>query len=288
MSFRDLFKLMRINQWYKNLVIFLPVIFFGHFFNITILLSVAIGLFSLCFVSSVNYVINDIIDREKDRLHPEKKDRPLASGTVKLYQALILIVILLVLSISLALLLPIYFFVSVITLFVTSQLYSIFFKHEVFLDILFIAINFVIRAVSGVFILNTSISPWLILCTFFLSMFLSAGKRYADSLFLGSNAASHRKTLKVYTKEFTSSLMIIITSLLILSYAMYTFLSNYKNLIMTLPIALYVMLRYFFLVYNGSEIGRQPEKFYKDLRLVIGVLLWTASIFVIIYFPLSF
>lgn len=283
MGFADFLKLMRVAQWYKNLVIFLPLIFFGHFFDASLLFNVFIGFLSLCFISSVNYIVNDIVDMKRDRHHPEKMGRPLASGSVKVGQALFLIILLAAFSIALALLLPIYFLISVIALFVSTQLYSLFFKNEVFLDIIFIAANFVIRAISGAFIVNTYVSVWLIFCTFFLSLFLSAGKRYADFIFLGDNAENHRKTLKHYTKEVTTSLMVITTSLLIFSYAIYTFFSNYKNMAVTLPVALYVIFRYFFLVYTGSEISRHPERVYKDRKLVFGVLVWLAAVFLIIY-----
>lgn len=283
MGFKDLLSLIRVSQWYKNLVIYLPAIFFGHFFSFS-LVNITLGFLSLCFMSSVNYIVNDMIDMKRDKLHPEKKTRPLASGKVSLKKALALLIALLLGSLAIAMFLPFYFLISLVALFMMTQFYTLFFKHEVFLDILFIAINFVIRAVAGVFILKASISPWLILCTFFLSLFLSAGKRHADFMFLGENAVNHRKTLKHYTKDITNSLMIITTSLLILSYAIYTFLSNFKNLILTLPISIYVIFRYFYLVHEGSEISRHPEKFFKDKRLVIGILAWVVSVFLVIYF----
>lgn len=284
MSFGDFFKLIRVNQWYKNLVIFLPLIFVGHFFNLVEFSSIILGFLSLCFMSSVNYIINDFIDRKKDRLNPEKRDKPLVTGKVKEVHAFIVLFFFLAASIFLAVLLSTWFLFSVIALFISSQLYSLFFKHEIFLDILFIAVNFVIRAVSGTFIIHVSISPWLVLCTFFLSLFLSVGKRKSESMLLGHGASMHRSVLKYYSEDITNSLMIIATSLLIISYGLYSFLSNFKNLIWTLPIALYVIFRYTYLVYSGSDIARHPHRFVNDLRLVIGILLWFVLIFLIIYF----
>jgi len=283
MSFTDFLKLVRVAQWYKNLVIFLPLIFGGYLFNLLDVGLMVMGFFSLCFISSVNYIINDFLDRKKDMLNPEKKDKPLVTGVITDVQALVVIFFFLAASILLALLLPLMFLLSIIALFVSSQLYSLVFKNEVFLDILFIAINFVIRAISGVFIVNAPISPWLVLCTFFLSLFLSVGKRCSESMFLGSEASMHRKVLKYYSKEVTSSLMIVSTSLLVMSYGLYTFLSNFKALIWTLPIALYVIFRYTYLVYSGTQISRHPEKFFKDYRLVVGIAFWIVSVFLIIY-----
>ncbi|MFH1331917.1 MAG: UbiA family prenyltransferase [archaeon] len=284
MSFGDFLRLIRVNQWYKNLVIFLPLIFVGHLLDVTEFVLIIIGFFSLCFISSVNYIVNDFIDRKKDRLNPEKMDKPLVTGRVSDFQAFVVLFFFLAASIALALLLPLMFLFAVIALFVSSQLYSLFFKHELFLDILFIAVNFVIRAISGTFVIGVSISPWLVLCTFFLSLFLSVGKRKSESMLLGSGASNHRKVLKYYSHDITNSLMIVATSLLIMSYALYTFLSNFPGLIWTLPVALYVILRYTYLVYSGSDIARHPERFIRDVRLVSGIVLWFLLILVIIYF----
>lgn len=284
MSFVDFLRLMRVNQWYKNLVIFLPLIFFAHFFRLNEFLAIILGFFSLCLISSVNYIINDFVDRKNDRLNPEKMDKPLVTGVVKSYQAVILLVVLFVCSILLSFSLSALFMLGVLALFVSSQLYSFFFKEELFLDILFIAANFVIRAVSGTFITNIPISPWLVLCTFFLSMFLSVGKRKSELMLLGGDASNHRKVLKYYSPEITNSLMIIATSLLIMSYALYSFLSKFPHLVWTLPIALYVILRYTYLVYSGSDVARHPERAVRDLRLVLGSILWVLLVFLIIYF----
>lgn len=284
MSFADFFKLIRINQWYKNLVIFLPLIFVGHFFNLVEFTGIILGFLSLCFMSSVNYIINDFVDRRRDALNPEKRDKPLVTGAVKDAQALIILFFFLAASIFLAVLLSTWFLLSIIALFISSQLYSLFFKEEIFLDILFIAANFVIRAVSGTFIIHVSISPWLVLCTFFLSLFLSVGKRKSESMLLGRDASRHRSVLKYYSEDITNSLTIITTSLLIISYGLYSFLSNFKNLIWTLPLALYVIFRYTYLVYSGSEVARHPHKFVYDMRLVLGIVLWFMLIFLVIYF----
>ncbi|MFH1210408.1 MAG: UbiA family prenyltransferase [archaeon] len=284
MSFYDLFRLMRVNQWYKNLVIFLPLIFVAHFFNVVELLSILLGFLALCLISSVNYIINDFVDRKKDALNPEKRDKPLVTGKVSDWQALVLLFFLMASSILLSFMLSTMFLFSVLALFLSSQLYSLFFKEEMFLDILFIAANFVIRAIAGTFIINVSISPWLVLCTFFLSIFLSVGKRKSESMLLGSNAANHRKVLAFYSPDITNSLMIIATALLVMSYALYTFLSKFPNLIWTLPLSMYVVFRYTYLVYSGSEVARHPEKAVMDVRLVLGSVFWVFLVFLIIYF----
>ena len=249
------------------------------------LLLTFIGFMSLCAVSSANYILNDMIDRKRDKKHPEKRKRPIASGKIKIWQASILTIMLLAISIGLAAPLNINFFYAIAVLFGITLLYSLLLKKEPFVDIITIAINFVVRAVAGALILSIEVSPWLIACVFFLAVFLVSGKRHADAMFLGEKAKKHRSTLKVYTPEITSSLMIITTALLATAYSLYSFFSdNTPYLIFTLPFALYLIFRYFYLVYSGSKIARHPERIFLDLRMDIGMLLWAAVTFVILYF----
>ncbi len=283
MGLIDFFRLLRPGQWYKNFLIFLPILFSGNLFAIEFLLLTIVGFFALCFVSSGNYIINDIIDIRKDKLHPEKKKRPLVSGKIRIWQAVVLFVFLLTAGIVLAGILNEYFFLSVLALFILTSGYSLFLKNEAFLDIIIIGINFVIRASSGAFIIDVKISPWLIIGVFFLSLFLSAGKRRADSSFLGKKALFHKNSLKIYSNEITNALMIIATTLLILSYTFYSFLSEHSYLIFTLPFALYLIFRYFSLVYAGSIIARHPEKVFKDWRMMIGLFLWIIVTLIILY-----
>jgi len=281
------FELIRVKQWYKNVVVFIPLVFAGKFLDLKALVLTLIGFFALCLVSSSNYIINDLKDIEKDRRHPEKKFRPIASGKVKKWEAIIICSALLAASIFISVKLSISFFLCVVAIFILTQGYTFYLRNEQFLDIIMIAINFVIRAVSGAFIINVRISPWLILCTFFLSLFLSAGKREADIRLLKDKAVFHKRVLKDYNIQITNALMIISTSALILSYALYSFLSIYPMLIYTIPFALYAIFRYLYLVYSGSEIGRHPEKAILDKRLLIGSFLWLISIFFIILYSVT-
>lgn len=276
-------KLMRVNQWYKNLVIFLPLIFVGGFFDLDKVIAIIIGFFALCFISSANYIINDVVDVRKDKLHPEKRKRPLASGKIGYVGALLLFLVLFFLAVFISVNLSVYFFYAVIALFVVNQLYSFIFRDEIFLDIIFISVNFVIRAVSGTFAIDVSISPWLVFCTFFLALFLAVGKRRADVISFKEDSYGYRKVLKYYNNEITSFLLIMSTTLLVVSYALYSFLSQYPNLIWTLPVALYVILRYFYLINIGSVIARNPEKVFMDFRMLVGILVWMLLVFVLIY-----
>ena len=283
MSLLQLIKLCRPQQWYKNFLVFLPLIFVGKLFDTKLLLLSIAGFVALSFMSSTNYILNDLFDMKKDRLNSEKKNRPLASGKLKLWQALIVAFALFVSSLWIASNFSNYFMYSLLFLFVATLWYSILLKKEVILDILMIGINFITRSVSGTFLIHVSISPWLVLCTFFLSLFLSTAKRQSELSFLGQNAQSHRASLKKYTPQLTNALIIITTSLLIVSYSLYSFLSNYKYLFFTIPFALYIIVRYLYLAYSGSEIARHPEKAVKDWKLVLGMILLVLLDLFIIY-----
>ncbi|MBW2973174.1 decaprenyl-phosphate phosphoribosyltransferase [Candidatus Woesearchaeota archaeon] len=281
----NIIKLIRPQQWYKNLLVFLPLIFSGNIANLNYLMLTLVGFIGLCMISSANYVMNDIIDIRRDKKHPEKKKRPIASGKIRLWQGIVLFIILLVMAICLAAPLNINFFYAVMFLFIFTLVYSLFLKREPFLDIIVIGINFVVRAVAGAFIIDVEISPWLISCVFFLALFLASGKRHADAMFLGKSAKKHRKTLDVYTPETTNALMIITTALLVLSYSLYSFLSKHTPyLIFSMPFALYLIFRYFYLVYSGSPVARHPERVFLDLKMDFALVLWAAVTFYILYF----
>jgi 4-hydroxybenzoate polyprenyltransferase len=283
MAITDYIKLLRPLQWYKNLLVFLPIIFVGKVLELDLLWVTFLGFVSLCLCSSFNYIINDIVDRKKDRAHPEKRKRPIASGRIGVFSALLWSVVLLAPGLWLAYTLNTLFFYAAIFILVLTQLYSFLLKHVAFADILAVAINFVVRAVSGTFIIGVTISPWLVLCTFFFALFLLAGKRYADLAFLGSKAGMHKETLKVYTKEIANALMIVATALLIVAYGAFALLGTHPQLAFSLPFALFVIFRYFSLIYVGSPIARHPELVFRDWKMLAGMLLWATATFIALY-----
>ncbi len=276
--------LFRVKQWYKNLVVFLPLFFVGLATDINSIILTFIGFLALCLMSSSNYILNDIIDIKKDKSHPEKKLRPLPSGKLSITLAGTIALFLATISQIIAIKLSLDFFYIILIFFFLTQSYSLFLKKELFVDIILISTNFVLRAISGAYILDVRVSPWLVICTFFLALFIATGKRKADNSYLKEKASKHKQVLLSYTPSLTNALMILSTGLLILSYSLYSFLSIYPNLIYALPFSLYVILRYYYLIESHSTIARNPELFYKDKRLVLGILLWTISVFTLIYF----
>ncbi len=278
-----LFQLIRAHQWYKNIVVFLAIFFSGNLLEGSELYRVFWALGAFCFISSANYIINDLVDIAQDKLHPEKKFRPLAAGKVQKLPAFLLACVLLIIGLLMAYVLGKPFFYAAFALFLLTQMYSFFLKNLVFADILTIGVLFVLRAMAGALAINVKISPWLILCPFFLSLFLSVGKRHAEVHQLKDKAWYARTVLREYDHDLTTSLMTISTTLLVISYALYSFLSEHPNLIYTLPLALFVIFRFYYLINSGSVIARQAEKMVVDIQMLIGVLLWAIVSAVIIY-----
>ena len=279
MNLKDIIMLIRVRQWYKNTVIFLPLIFGKELFNLFSIQQTFIGFLALCLVSSANYVVNDLVDAKRDRRNPEKKSRPIASRRVKTWQAVVMTLLLLCFGLYISYTLSLMFFVFALALFLSTQLYSFVLRNEPFADILMVAINFVIRTISGAFVITKGVEPyievssWLILCPFFLALFLVISKRRAEAMFLKNKATLHRKVLSTYNEEMTSAMLVISTTLLISSYSLYTFFSAYHYLIFTLPLVLFIIFRFFHYAQKGLEIARHPELIYKEKGIMIAIFL---------------
>jgi 4-hydroxybenzoate polyprenyltransferase len=281
----EIIKLIRPRQWYKNLVVFLALLFSFHLFKLNDLAMVSLGFISLCLVSSANYIINDIIDRDKDKLNPEKKGRPIASGKIGVLEAWFYASILLAVSVLIAFFLKREFLSYIILIFLVTTTYTFWLKGEPFLDVLAIAVNFVLRAVSGAVIISVFVSPWLILIPFFVALFLAVGKRKSEIMLLGKRAFLTNKTLKSYTPEITNALLIITANSIVIAYSIYIVAVN-TRLIATLPIVLYLIFRYLQLINSGSNVARKPELTFVDLRMVLALFTWAVVTVAIIYLPI--
>jgi 4-hydroxybenzoate polyprenyltransferase len=289
MLFGDVFSLLRVKQWYKNLLVFVPLIFAGNLFSEKLILLTLLGFVALCLVSSLNYVINDFVDIEKDKNHPEKKNRPLASGKISKSLAVILMVILAAGGVLISLLLPFMFQVLLLVFFMLTQAYTLFFKNILFADLLFIGINFVLRAVAGAFVITNGnlpyvvVSPWIIITPFFLALLLVVSRREADHKLMGKSSKKYKPTLGEYTPELTGALMNILTAVLLIIYAIYSIFSYHFSLLISFPFAIFCLFRWFYLVKTGSIISRHPELMYKDMAMVVGGILWIISVILGIY-----
>ncbi|MCS7118786.1 MAG: decaprenyl-phosphate phosphoribosyltransferase [Archaeoglobaceae archaeon] len=208
---KDLFISMRPQQWYKNFLVFAALVFSKNLLDLELLKLTILGFIAFCLASSSQYIFNDILDREKDKRHPKKCKRPIASGKISLPIAIAFSAILLIFSILISLLLNFWFLMAIISYLILNSLYSAFLKNLVLFDVLTISAGFVIRAISGCFIINVLISPWLILCTFLLAIFLALGKRRHELILLEENAKKHREVLGLYSKEAVDQMLSIMT-----------------------------------------------------------------------------
>ncbi len=283
MKLMQYLKLMRFEQYYKNAVIFLAIFFSGNILRPDYLSKIFFGFVSLCLMSSVNYIINDNLDRKNDAYNREKSSRPLASGKISASGSLILASTLFAASIAIAYSLNLYFLSMVAIFFIVSSLYSLFLKNEIFLDLIAVSINFVIRAISGAVIINVWTSPWLIIGTFFLSLLLVTGKRKSELAFLKSNAPKHRPVLRLYSPELLNNLIQISATLLLISYALYSFLGNTPIMLFTLPIPLYIVLKFLGYIDSGAEYARAPNKLFFDYKILLAIVIYFSITFAILY-----
>jgi 4-hydroxybenzoate polyprenyltransferase len=284
----DLIRSMRPNQWVKNTVIFAGVIFARHFENTGDLLRV-LGAFAIfCALASAVYLFNDIRDRDTDRVHPQKKDRPIAAGRVSVSMAGGTAVVLFAIGLLAAWQLGGQFFLAAAAYVVLSVAYSFALKHVAVLDVMIVASGFVIRAVAGAAAIPVAISPWLIVCTSLLALFLGFGKRRSEIEALGGDATSHRAALEGYTLPLLDQLIAVTTASTVVAYALYTLAPDTHekfgtiNLIWTLPFVMYGVFRYLYLIYGANKGGNPTRALLTDVPILINGALWLVSVIVII------
>ena len=267
---------MRPKQWFKNVFLFAALIFSQKFLDIQMCLQALLGFSVFCCLSSSGYILNDIMDIEADRAHPKKCLRPIAAGKVSIASAYTLFVLLLLLGFFLASQISSALMIVSALYLATTFSYSFFFKHIVLLDIMFIAMGFLWRVVAGAVAINVNISPWILICTGFLALFLGFNKRRGELMLVEGTAT--RKNLKDYSIELVRELQAITTSGAILSYALYTISPpNNKWLGLTLPFVLYGIFRYIYLVNEHGEGGAPDETLLKDKPMIINGILYVIT-----------
>ena len=270
----EILKITRPHQWYKNLIIFLALFSSGNFLKIDYLITSSFGFLILICISASNYILNDLIDLKNDKLNPEKKEKPLASGKITIKTAIFFMIILLLISLIASYSLNKKFFIIILGIFMISSIYSLFLKKILFADLLSISSIFILRAVSGAIILNVFISSWLIIGTFFLAMFLVTGKRYGEIVYLGDKANKYKIVLKEYNKQNMSVLFSIFMAILIMTFALYSFSSEHKSLIWTAPLFTFLILRFYHLILTNDKIARNAELIIKDKQFMLAFLLF--------------
>lgn len=286
---KDYIKLLRVPQWIKNVFVFVPIIFSKNLFHPEPLINVVIGFFAFGVVSSIVYVFNDIHDREADRLHPKKKDRPLASGKVSPNNAYLLILVLVIVELVLINFVNFSFILVLAGYLVLNVFYSVKLKNIVILDLLCIAGGFMLRVLGGAFVIDVYVSRWLVLTTLFISLFLAVMKRKSElNLELGENG--YRQVLDDYSHEFINQISAVSSGGVIISYALYTVADRTvtyfqtENLIYTTIIVVFGIFRYMYLAYQKSEGENTIDVLISDIPMIIASALYFASAVLIIYF----
>lgn len=269
---------LRPKQWSKNGILIAALIFSQRFREIQPWLQFAQAFCAFCLLSSSGYIFNDIRDRQADRLHPKKRLRPIASGRLPVGLAWAEAgAALLVGAVIAGALSPAFLAVSLLYL-VSTLSYSLYFKQHVILDVMFISAGFLWRAAAGAVAIDVSISPWLLTCTAFLSLFLGFNKRRGELMLLEDGASGHRKNLSEYSEALVIEFQAITTSGTIISYALYTVLASPTPwLLLTLPHVLYGIFRYIYLVSVRGETGAPDEILLKDRGILLTCVFYVLT-----------
>ncbi len=291
---RRLLTTMRPDQWTKNLVLFAGLLFAGGLGTRSLVLNALAGFVVFCGLSGATYILNDLMDMRRDREHPVKKLRPLAAGELRPGTAGAAAIVLAGASLVWAFRLHPSFGIVAASYLGLNVLYSLALRKMVVLDVMAIAMGFVLRAVGSVEVLmgpapQTELSPWLLVCTFFLALFLGLGKRRAEVLVLGDDASRHRSTLAHYPPPLIDALFGVVTASTVVSYAIYTIWPGTiakvgsAGLVYTIPFVVYGVFRYLYLMFAAGKGGQPSRALISDLPLAINVVLWVLVVAFVIY-----
>ena len=281
--------LLRPSQWLKNLLVFAALIFSRHLVVAQSVARAILAFASFCLLASASYVVNDVHDAEKDRLHPIKRLRPIAANRVSTRSALWLAVVLASAALALALVLGPEFTEIVAAYAVLQLTYSFVVKDIVILDVMAIATGFVLRAVGGGVVIDVYVSPWLVICTFLLALFLGFSKRRHEVVLLEGAASAHRESLREYSPYFLDQMISVVTASTVLAYAIYTVSPEVReklhtdSLYLTIPFVLYGIFRYLYLVHQREGGGNPTRELLTDRPLWVNVLLWIGTAIWLLY-----
>ena len=286
-SARALLVALRPRQWTKNGLLFVALAFTLNLQERALLARTLAAFACFCALSSAGYLLNDVLDVEADRQHPTKRLRPIAAGQVAVGLALGLGIALAVLGVlGCWLITPVLGLLALAYLGLTA-LYSATLKHLVLLDIFGLAGGFVLRAAAGAVAIDVPISPWLYIATLLGALLIALGKRRTELQTLGVEAAGHRRNLEAYSLEFIDQLILIISSAALMTYALYTFsaenLPRNHSMMLTIPVVLYGLFRYLFLIREGDVGGSPEELLFRDRPLLAAVVTWAVLAVIVLY-----
>ncbi len=286
---RGLLKTMRPSQWSKNIIVYAALVFDGKLFNLNLFWQTTLVAIGFCLASSAVYIMNDLADIEKDRLHPRKKLRPLAAGTLSPRLALIASVVLAVAALGLAL--AVNPWVGLVTAGYLAQnvLYSFWLKNVVIVDVMVLALGFLLRVVAGSIVVQvTNFSPWLYVCVTLLALFLGFGKRRHELTLLEDGASGHRASLSEYNLPLLDQIIGVVTTSTFIAYTLYgieaqTALANDGRMLLTTPFVFYFIARYLYLIHVKKLGGAPDELLFQDRSLLLNTALWGLAAVVLIY-----
>jgi len=287
----NLLAALRPSQWTKNLFVFAGLIFGEELFNPAAVTQAVLAFAIFCTLSGVVYLINDIRDREADRLHPLKSARPIASGALSVRSAGVAAFVLGGVGLAAAFGINTAFGLVALSYVALLSLYSALLKHHVILDVLTLSGGFVLRAAAGAVAIGVPFSRWLLLLTLLLALFLALSKRRAELVALADDASGHRRSLAEYSPYLLDQMIGVVTASTLLAYAFYTISPDTvqrfgtEDLIFTVPFPLYGIFRYLYLVHRRDGGGNPSEHLLTDVPLLTCVALWGVAVILILYGP---
>ncbi len=284
-----LIEAMRPRQWMKNTFVLIALVFSQRLYDRGAVVW-SLGAFCIfCFLSSAVYLLNDVADYEKDRQHPTKRNRPIASGRLPKSVALVFALIFAGGSVGLAFAINVPFAALSIGYLALNLLYSFSLKHVVILDALMVAIFFVLRAVAGAAAINVPISHWLLICTLLLALFISLSKRRHELVLLQNNASAHRASLTEYSPYLLDQMIAVVTASTLMAYVLYTVdertvgAFGSDRLLYTVPFVIFGIFRYLYLIHQKGEGGNPDRIIIADRPFLANLILWMAAVAIIIY-----
>lgn len=284
-----LLKLARPTQWLKNGIILLALIFAGEMTHPEKVELALLAIAIFCLLSSAVYTFNDLIDRKNDRNHPLKKNRPIASGKVSIGAAVTVVVILGSVGLAAAWLINANFFMTSVVFLGFNLLYTLWLKNIVIVDVMAVALSFVVRAYAGAFAIDVPASKWMLINTLLLALFLGFGKRRHELIVLEEGAVAHRKILGKYSPYLLDQLIAVVTPSVLVMYMLYSFSTEVslklgtQNLFATIPFVVYGLFRYLYLIHKEEKGGSPTRVLIGDLPIMITVLLWLITSSLVLY-----
>jgi 4-hydroxybenzoate polyprenyltransferase len=280
-------KLLRPQQWTKNLLVLAALLFAGQLHSPHHIRQASLAFLAFCLASSSVYVVNDLLDQESDRQHPRKRHRPIAAGIIGPRAAVLMAMFCLACAGGLILMTTYQASCCLAAYLVVQAGYVSLLRHQVLLDVFAISVGFILRAAAGALAIAVTISPWLLICTLLLALFLALSKRRSEIL-VSADPGRHRRVLGAYTIALLDQLITVVTSCAVLAYILYTFSEQTSQkfhtrlMPLTIPFVLYGIFRYLYLIHQKAGVEEPEMILLKDMPLLTGILLWVITVAFII------